>query len=357
MADGAVNVVAHGVAAGHHVPAGGVGRGGDISGRHTGFGTQQGRRALHPRGEVSGTSRLAGQDWRGLSVFEILRTWPPRQRRLNPNPHVFCSWYAPNTPTGILKTPHWDCPFQSSAQANSRGSPPLSASPVLELHALGALRAQLAAHDDLAALGAALHHEAEHAVARPARRAGQAGVDQGRRSNERAGCGRRSPRAVPWLAVAGAAFCALQCQQPSGTAAAPSPCDPKRPAEHSDLQDALQLPCMRACAAETRCPPARPPRPRKLCDPVAPRCWLEARTVRTCGPPGRPAACSAATPPAPQRTARGWPPAGRRGGARGEDLISLSVGVPACEMGVPLEGGEPLGRKLCLWSREKKTGG
>ena len=36
---------------------------------------------------------------------------------------------------------------------------------VLELHGLGALCAQLARHDHLAALGAALHDEAQHAVA------------------------------------------------------------------------------------------------------------------------------------------------------------------------------------------------
>ena len=36
---------------------------------------------------------------------------------------------------------------------------------VEELHALGTLTAQLAAHDELAALHAALHDEAQHAVA------------------------------------------------------------------------------------------------------------------------------------------------------------------------------------------------
>lgn len=40
--------------------------------------------------------------------------------------------------------------------------------PVHELHRLGALAAQLPRHHHLAALGAALHDEAQHAVARPA---------------------------------------------------------------------------------------------------------------------------------------------------------------------------------------------
>lgn len=41
---------------------------------------------------------------------------------------------------------------------------------IRELHGLGALRAQLAGDDHLRALGALLHHEAEHAVARAADR-------------------------------------------------------------------------------------------------------------------------------------------------------------------------------------------
>ncbi|GIL90946.1 hypothetical protein Vretifemale_18644 [Volvox reticuliferus] len=39
---------------------------------------------------------------------------------------------------------------------------------VLELHALGTSSPQLAGDNNLAALGAALHHEAQHAIARPA---------------------------------------------------------------------------------------------------------------------------------------------------------------------------------------------
>ena len=138
---------------------------------------------------------------------------------------------------------------------------------VLELHRLGARGAQLAADDDLAALGAALHHKAQHAVARAARRRGRGEGAVVRRGRRKGGCG---------LSLLGA----------TGTAP-PVPSEAVLAAQRVSSQSQTQA---------LLCAQARP----------------QARAPLTGARRGRRAACSAATRPARSRTARGWRPSRRR---------------------------------------------